>query len=121
MNSARYTAPLSFRLVAASMLAAGMLAAGMLAAGCSPGYRSDGDSNDLRRDLDDRTIESRVRVAIGSDEQTADENFKVESEDGVVYLRGTVRTPVAARRAVALAAGVDGVRRVMDRTRTVRE
>jgi osmotically-inducible protein OsmY len=66
------------------------------------------------------TIESRVRVAIGSDVATAGEKFEVESVDGVVYLRGTVRTPTAARRAVQLAAMVDGVRRVIERTRTVR-
>ena len=86
---------------------------------CSAGYRNEHDSKDLRRDLDDRTIESRVRVAIGTDAVTADEKFEVESVDGVVYLRGTVRTPAAARRAVQLAVMVDGVRRVIERTRTV--
>jgi len=87
--------------------------------GCAAGYRCEHESKDLRRDLDDRTVESRVRVAIGSDEITADEKFEIESVDGVVYLRGTVRTRAAARRAVQLAAMIDGVRRVIERTRTV--
>lgn len=98
-----------------------LLLVALSATACSSGYRSGEDSKDLRRDLDDRTIESRVRVTIGTDEQTANEKIEIECVDGVVYLRGTVRAPAAARRAVKLAAGVDGVRRVIEQTRTVPE
>jgi osmotically-inducible protein OsmY len=91
------------------------LLASLLAAGCSAGYRSEEDSRDLRRDLDDRTIESRVRIALGRDPETAEERIEIGCRDGVVTLRGTVSRDAAADRATSTAAGVEGVRRVVDR------
>ena len=83
--------------------------------GCSTGYRSPEDSKDLRRDLDDRTIESRVRIALGENPETADELIEVYCADAVIYLRGSVSRAAAADRAKSIAAGVDGVRKVVDR------
>ena len=86
-----------------------------LLAGCSAGYRSEEDSRYLRKDLDDRTIESRVRIALGRDPETADEPIEVYCEDGVVYLRGSVARAAAADRATSIAKGVEAVRKVVDR------
>jgi len=85
-----------------------------LLAGCSAGYRTREDSQDLRRDLDDRTIESRVRIALGRDPETADEAIEVSCRDGVATLSGSVSRAAAADRARSIAAGVEGVRRVVD-------
>lgn len=86
-----------------------------LLVGCSAGYRSEEDSEDLRRDLDDRTIESRVRIALGRDPETADEQIEVYCDDGVVYLRGSVRRAAAAERAASISHGIEGVRKVVER------
>ena len=82
---------------------------------CSTGYRSPEDSKDLRRDLDDRTIEIRVRIALGKDPETADEPIEVYCADAVVYLRGSVARAPAADRARSIAGGVEGARKVVDR------
>jgi len=83
-------------------------------AACSAGYRTEEDSQELRERLDDRTIESRVRIALGRDPETAGESIEVFCHGGVVYLRGSVVRPAAAYRAVSVASGVEGVRRVVD-------
>ncbi|MHC4938227.1 MAG: BON domain-containing protein [Planctomycetota bacterium] len=88
---------------------------GALLVGCSAGYRDEDDSRDLRRDLDDRTLASHVRIAIGRDPETAEEAIEVYCDDGVVYLRGSVRRSAAADRAASIAAGIDGARKVVDR------
>jgi osmotically-inducible protein OsmY len=87
----------------------------MLLAACSAGYRTAEDSQELRRDLDDRTIESRVRIALGRDPETADEAIEVYCQEGIVYLRGSVRRAAAADRATSIAASVEGVVRVIER------
>ena len=86
----------------------------LVLAACSTGYRTSESSEDLRRDLDDRTIESHVRIALGEDPETSDENIEVYCKDGVVYLRGSIRREAAASRAESIALGVEGVRKVVD-------
>ena len=88
----------------------------LAAAACSTGYRTPEESEPLRTDLDDRTIESRVRVALSKDELTRSEAIAIQCIDGAVYLRGdqSASSEVAAR-AKSLALGVEGVRRVIVR------
>ena len=81
-------------------------------AACS-GYRTEKDSKELRRDLDDRTIESRVRVALAGDPETAEEEILVSCSEGTVYLRGTLAREAAGKRAKVVALGVEGVREVI--------
>ncbi|MHC4953100.1 MAG: BON domain-containing protein [Planctomycetota bacterium] len=81
---------------------------------CSTGYRTPEDSEKLRGDLDDRTLESRVRIALASAPETRDEKIEVGCMDGTVYLRGLVRDPATKKRAHAIAAQVEGVRKVVD-------
>ena len=93
-----------------------ILAMSLVAAACSTGYRKPEDSRKLRAELDDRTIESRIRVALASDATTRGEPIEIACVDGTVYLRG----PIAARspagvRARAIAAGVEGVGKVVVR------
>ncbi len=93
------------------LLLAGPVFAGLLAA-CT-GYRDEHDSEELRRDIDDRTLESRVRLALASDPETGEERIQVSCRDGVVYLRGTLIREGAGNRAETVAKGVEGVRKVI--------
>jgi osmotically-inducible protein OsmY len=92
-----------------------LLALGAVTA-CSTGYRTEEDSEKLRSEIDDRTIESRVRVALAGDEVTRGRPIEVQCVDGTVYLRGALDEDSApAVRARVLALGVEGVRKVVVR------
>jgi len=92
-----------------------LLAAG-IAAACSTGYRTEEDSAKMRAEIDDRTIESRVRVALSGDEVTRGQPIEVQCVEGAVYLRGSpAEDSAVAVRARALALGVEGVRKVVVR------
>jgi len=98
------------------LLLAGLVSAGLVLAGLLPactGYRDEHDSEELRRDIDDRTLESRVRLALASDPETGEERIQVSCREGVVYLRGTVNREGAGNRAETVAKGVEGVRKVI--------
>jgi len=93
-----------------------LLLAALTMASCATGYRSEEDSKKLRSDIDDRTIESHVRVALAADDATRGQPIEVSCLDGVVYLRGPLPAKSdAAEQAEALALGVEGVRRVVTR------
>ena len=88
----------------------------MIAVACSTGYRTEEDSEKLRAEMDDRTIESRIRVALAAEPTTRDEAIEVSCADGTVYLRGTIPAgSTAAVRARSLALGVEGVKKVVVR------
>ena len=93
-----------------------LLSALVALASCSTGYRTEEDSAKMRAEIDDRTIESRVRVALSGDEVTRGEPIQVQCVEGTVYLRGAPAEDTAvAVRARALALGVEGVRKVVVR------
>ena len=88
----------------------------MVAVACSTGYRTEEDSEKFRADIDDRTIESRVRVSLAGDDLTRNEPIEVQCVEGAVYLRGSLAADSpAAVRARSLALGVEGVRKVLVR------
>ena len=88
----------------------------LVAVACSTGYRTEEDSEKFRADIDDRTIESRVRVSLAGDELTRNEPIEVQCVEGTVYLRGSLAPDSkAAVRARSLALGVEGVRKVVVR------
>jgi len=95
-----------------------LVAALLLAAGCSTGYRTEEESKELRAAIDDRTIESHIRVAFAADPTTRAVPIEIACVAGTVHLSGTVAPDsTAAARAKALALGVEGVRRVVVRFR----
>ena len=91
----------------------------LLLAACAPsGYREPEDSAELERDISDRNLESRVRIALSRDPQTAPyDSIEVRSEGGVVTLDGRVAREAARARAVQVARECDGVVDVVDRLR----
>ena len=87
----------------------------LLVAACR-GYRDPGDSEPLRRDIEDSNVASRVRIALGEHPETAPyDTIRVSCEAGVVTLTGDVDRAPVRRRAVEIASSCEGVRSVRDR------
>ncbi len=75
------------------------------------GARPDGRSAaEIARDAD---IEAAVQARLARDPQLARAAVEVRVRDGVVHLRGRVGSARLRERAVRLARGVPGVRRVL--------
>jgi hyperosmotically inducible periplasmic protein len=62
--------------------------------------------------VEDSTISSRVKDAIGSDSELKDVEVTVDTTDGIVTLNGTAASREQIGRALALARTVDGVKGV---------
>ena len=91
----------------------------VLLAACAPrGYREPEDSAALERDISDRNIETRVRIALAKDPQTAPyDSIRVRCRNGIVTLDGAVDRAEARDRAAHVARGCDGVRGVINLVR----
>jgi osmotically-inducible protein OsmY len=89
------TATLSFGLT--------VLAPAFLATSASAGERS------ATQKMDDAAITAQVKTRLLADDQTRTININVDTEAGVVTLRGTVPTEAAKARAEEIAKAVDGV------------
>ena len=82
----------------------------LLASACSRGYRDPADSAALEKDIDDKNLATRVRVALGEDPETAPyETIHVSYEKGAVVLRGAVDRAAVKRRAAEVASSCAGV------------
>jgi len=87
-----------------------LLVVGLLLAGCRTGYLTTEDAKPMDRLIDDRNIESRVRMELGKDPETAAyDAIVVRCDHGVVILEGTVDRPEVKSRAERLARGCRGV------------
>ena len=64
--------------------------------------------------LTDASIATRVKNGFSNDDTVRGATIEVAVTDRVVTLRGTVPSAAARERAVAIAKGIDGVRRVVD-------
>ena len=88
----------------------------LLAACKGPGYRNPGDSEELRLEIEDENIASRVRIALGQDPETAPYgSIRVRCVEGKVELGGAVDRGAVKRRAEEVALQCAGVRRVRNR------
>lgn len=67
-----------------------------------------------RAELDDRTLTDRVKTEIFRPADSPKGDVVVDSENGVVHLRGSVATAALRDRLVGDASAVDGVQRVED-------
>lgn len=93
-------------------LAAALLAAGLLTgiAGCatSDGQRTAGQV------IDDATLTAKVKTALAKEPGVSALAINVDTDRGVVYLKGRVASATEAARAVETARKVDGVGRVVN-------
>ena len=70
--------------------------------------------------LESARTAARVEVALARDEALSAFTFRSTAEAGVVTVTGVVETPAHRKRVAAVAAGVDGVTRVVNSVQTRR-
>lgn len=88
-------------------------------AGCQS-YR-EGSSRTVGEFTDDVGIQSRLKVALLNDPDIKGLRINTEVNRGVVALHGRVGSHELKQRALQIAAGVKGVRRVEDRLSVITE
>jgi osmotically-inducible protein OsmY len=76
--------------------------------------RASARHEERRRQADDRTLTDRVKSEIFRPADAPKGDVVVDSENGVVHLRGSVANTALRDRLVTSARGVDGVARVED-------
>ncbi len=85
----------------------------MIPFACSKGTSKDQSiAEQASQTVDDVTITTSVKAKFTTDDTVKARNVEVDTEDGVVSLRGTVATQSEADRAVQIAEQVEGVRQV---------
>lgn len=96
------------------VLSAGILMAMLLAALAAPGTAL---AQEKGASFNDALITERVTSAIQNDPMLGKMHISIETQDGVVHLRGFVDSMVHVDRAGALARRVEGVTAVRNRIR----
>jgi len=92
-----------------------MLLAAALAAGCGTmsGGQGGGSSSKTAGDVvDDAVITSRVKTALLADPDISGLKINVDTEKGVVKLKGEIKTMALRKKAESIASGVNGVKKV---------
>jgi len=91
-----------------------LLLSALLAAGCGSmqGTNPDGSKKTTGQVIDDATITSKVKTALLADPDIGGLKINVDTANGVVKLKGEVKTMALRKKAESLAKGVDGVKKV---------
>jgi hyperosmotically inducible periplasmic protein len=76
--------------------------------------RTKSGLNKLGEKITDAWITTKVKWFFVGEDTLEGSNINADTTNGVVTLKGTVKTAAGKKRAVALAQGVDGVKRVVD-------
>jgi hyperosmotically inducible protein len=79
----------------------------LVAAGCS-------STQTVGEELDDATITTKVEAKMAANPDVSAFNVDVDTNEGVVRLSGTVKSPEAKAEAEKIARGTEGVRRVIN-------
>jgi hyperosmotically inducible periplasmic protein len=69
-------------------------------------------AKDAKVAVSDSWLTSKTKIALFADDRVKGSEVKVETKDGVVYLRGKVDSAEAKAAAVSVAHGIDGVKSV---------
>ena len=64
--------------------------------------------------VDDATLTARVKTKLVSDKAANLTRIDVDTNNGIVYLNGSVQTPQQKAKAEDLARGTDGVKKVVN-------
>ncbi len=106
---------------------AGLLAVGMMllgSAGCTIAENTAAGTKNLVNEAanatTDASITFAVKTALSNDDLVNSEKIAVDTERGVVTLRGTQQTDQARREAETIARQTKGVRAVVDRIEVLR-
>jgi hyperosmotically inducible periplasmic protein len=110
-----------YRTSSSRMLVAAAAAAGILAlAACSPEDRREARSDANRtatkveNAVSDSAITAKVKSAFLADPTVKGLNINVDTNNGVVALKGQVSGPTERQKAIQIARSVEGVRDVND-------
>jgi osmotically-inducible protein OsmY len=76
--------------------------------------RTKSGLNKLGDKITDAWITTKVKWFFLGEDALSGSNINADTANGVVTLKGTVKTAAGKKRAVALAQGVDGVKKVVD-------
>lgn len=94
------------------------LIAALIAVGVAAGAGCTTDRNASQRTagqvIDDATLTARVKTALAREPGVSALAINVDTDRGVVYLKGRVSSPDEAARASDVARRVEGVRRVVN-------
>ena len=98
-------------------LVAGLVAVAPLAAGAQDKMDKAVDktkevAKDTKTVVTDSWLTSKTKIALFADDRVKGSEVKVETKDGVVYLRGKVDSADAKAAADSVAKGIDGVKSV---------
>ena len=98
------------------------IAAGLLFGGLSSFATDDSTTKtyETKQYLSDSSITTKVKSKLLADEGLKGLDVKVKTYKGVVHLSGSVNSPQQAKRAIEIAQGVDGVKKVKNNL-TVKE
>jgi hyperosmotically inducible periplasmic protein len=100
-----------------SFLLAGIISAAPISAApdrdhSDRSHATSAKDRSVGRVLTDATITGKVKSALIGDKQVEARTINVDTVNGVVHLRGAVPTRTEAKRAIAVAKKVDGVKGV---------
>lgn len=83
-------------------------------AGCGSmmGTSPDGSKKTTGQVIDDATVTSKVKAALLADADISGLKINVDTKQGVVRLKGEVKTMALRKKAESIARGVEGVKSV---------
>lgn len=83
-------------------------------AGCGTmgGSNTDGSKKTAGQVVDDATLTSKVKAALLADPDVSGLKINVDTANGVVKLKGEIKTMVLRKKAESVARGVEGVKSV---------
>ncbi len=105
-HACRYGSPCRI----AAWVAVGLLM--VLSSGCTTAYSAARDERSLSAIVDDKNIELKIKYALAEDKNVKARDISVYSYFGRVYLIGEVEQRKQRSRAIEIARGIEGVRRV---------
>ena len=108
------------RLLISAAIAAGLLFGGLSSFATDDSTTKVKTHESTGQYIDDSAITTKVKSKLLADEGLKGFDVKVKTYKGVVQLSGSVNSPQQAKRAIEIAQGVDGVKKVKNNL-TVKE
>jgi len=97
---------------ARNTLAASLVAVSMLAAGGAFAADNKNPPAESNQPVSDTWITTKVKSDLLATDNVAGSDIKVETKNGVVWLSGLVKTQAEHDKAVSVAKGIEGVKKV---------
>jgi hyperosmotically inducible protein len=108
----RYGTPMMTAALLTSLLAVAPLTAGAQSKMDQAKDKAKSTTEEAKGMVSDSWITSKTKIALFADERVKGREVKVETQNGVVHLRGKVDSDEAKSAAADVAKGIDGVKSV---------